>query len=183
MAAAFYFFFIIDIMIADIYKVLAKMIDYEQGCPHRVNHFLKVHSFARIIGEAEGINPSEQYILEVAAAMHDCGIRASLLKHGYYNGKMQEEEGPAVADAMMLELGIGETIRERVRYLIGHHHTYKSIDGIDYRILIEADFLVNIYEDEMSDDAIKSVKEKYFTTKKGREILTSLYQTPNEAGK
>ena len=115
--------------------------------------------------------------------MHDCGIRASWLKHGYYNGKMQEEEGPAVAEKMMLELGIDETIRGRVSFLIGHHHTYTNIDGIDYRILVEADFLVNIYEDELSADAIESVKEKYFITKKGREILTSLYQMPNEAGK
>ena len=170
-------------MNADIANVLAKMINYEQGCPHRVNHFLKVHSFARIIGEAEGLNSSEQYILEVAAAMHDCGIRASLLKHGYYNGKMQEEEGPAVAEKMMLELGIEEAIRDRVCFLIGHHHTYTNIDGSDYRILVEADFLVNIYEDELAADAIESVKEKYFITKKGREILISLYQTANEAGK
>ena len=96
---------------------------------------------------------------------------------------MQEEEGPAVADKMMLELGIDEAIRDRVRFLIGHHHTYTNIDGIDYRILVEADFLVNIYEDGLSADAIESVKEKYFITKKGREILISLYQTPNESGK
>ena len=170
-------------MNADLANVLVKMINYEQGCPHRVNHFLKVHSFARVIGEAEGLKTLDQYILEVAAAMHDCGIRASLLKHGYYNGKMQEEEGPAVAEKMMLELGIEENIRDRVMFLIGHHHTYTNIDGIDYRILVEADFLVNIYEDELSADAIESVKEKYFITKKGREILTSLYQMPNEAGK
>ena len=170
-------------MSANIANVLAKMIDYEQGCPHRVNHFLKVHSFARIIGEAEGLTSSEQYILEVAAAMHDCGIRASLLKHGYYNGKMQEEEGPAVADKMMLELGMNEEVRDRVRYLIGHHHTYTNIEGPDYRILVEADFLVNIYEDERAADAIETVKEKYFITRKSREILTSLYQSPNEAGK
>ena len=170
-------------MNADIANVLVKMINYEQGCPHRVNHFLKVHSFARVIGEAEGLKTLDQYILEVAAAMHDCGIRASLLKHGYYNGKMQEEEGPAVAEKMMLELGLEENIRDRVMFLIGHHHTYTNIDGIDYRILVEADFLVNIYEDELSADAIESVKEKYFITKKGREILTSLYQMPNEAGK
>ena len=150
----------------DIANVLATMINYEQGCPHRVNHFLKVHSFARIIGEAEGLNSSEQYILEVAAAMHDCGIRASLLKHGYYNGKMQEEEGPAVAEKMMLELGMEEAIRDRVNFLIGHHHTYTNIDGSDYRILVEADFLVNIYEDELSADAIESVRKNILSQKR-----------------
>mgnify|MGYP000340972515 FL=1 len=33
---------------------------------------------------------------------------------------------------------------ERVAYLIGHHHTYDKIEGMDYQILVEADFLVNI---------------------------------------
>ena len=163
--------------------VLNKMIAYETGCPHRVNHFLKVHSFARIIGEAEGLAPNEQYVLELAAAMHDCGIRASLNKYGFYNGKLQEQEGPAVADLMMQELDIGEAIRERVRFLIGHHHTYTDIVGIDYRILVEADFLVNIYEDELTANAIASIKDKYFATKKGREILSSLYQSTEETEK
>lgn len=39
---------------------------------------------------------------------------------------------------------------DRICYLVGHHHTYVNVDGIDYRILLEADFLVNAYEDEMS---------------------------------
>ena len=159
----------------DIANVLAKMINYEQGCPHRVNHFLKVHSFARIIGEAEGLNTTEQYILEVAAAMHDCGIRASLLKHGYYNGKMQEEEGPAVAEKMMLELGIDETIRGRVSFLIGHHHTYTNIDGIDYRILVEADFLVNILEDGLAKEAALQAYQNIFKTESVKNICQEMF--------
>ena len=35
-------------------------------------------------------------------------------------------------------------VTERVAYLIGHHHTYDKIEGMDYQILVEADFLVNI---------------------------------------
>ena len=42
---------------------------------------------------------------------------------------------------------------ERVQYLIGRHHTYNDIDGIDYQILVEADFLVNMYEDSLSKKA------------------------------
>ena len=164
-------------------EIMRRMITFSEGNLHDIDHLIRVWTYAKTIGELEHLDSETQYILEVAAAMHDCGIRASLLKHGYYNGKMQEEEGPAVAEKMMLELGIDETTRDRVSFLIGHHHTYTNIDGIDYRILVEADFLVNIYEDELSADAIESVKEKYFITKKGREILTSLYQMPNEAGK
>ena len=60
-------------------------------------------------------------------------------------------------------------------FLIGHHHTYSNIDNIDYQILVEADFLVNIYEDEIPIDSIKSIKEKIFKTKSGTKILEDLY--------
>ena len=60
-------------------------------------------------------------------------------------------------------------------YLIGNHHSYDKIDGLDFQILVEADFLVNIYEDNMSPEAAATVKKKYFETKTGREYISSLY--------
>ena len=48
---------------------------------------------------------------------------------------------------MLKELGFDQDVSNRVQYLIAHHHTYDAIDGIDYQILIEADFLVNMYEE------------------------------------
>jgi len=50
--------------------------------------------------------------------------------------------------------------------LIGNHHTYDKIDGIDFQILVEADFLVNIYEDEINKESIKSIKIKFLELKK-----------------
>lgn len=52
---------------------------------------------------------------------------------------------------MLMRLGFAENVIERVCYLIGHHHTYTGIDGRDYQILVEADFLVNLYEDGRTD--------------------------------
>lgn len=155
--------------------VLQRMIAYESGLPRRVNHFLKVYSFARIIAEAEGLSAKDRYVLELAAAMHDCGILASLNKYGYYNGRLQEEEGPAVAETILAEFPMEQSIVERVKYLIGHHHTYNEIDGLDYQILVEADFLVNVFEREMQKEAILEVKDKYFKTKTGTAIFEKLY--------
>ena len=56
-----------------------------------------------------------------------------------------------------------------------HHHTYSKVDGIDYRILIEADFLVNAHEDNLSIEAVRSAKEKIFRTKTGIALLHNLY--------
>ena len=151
------------------------MISYYAKDPRRVNHFLKVFSFAKSIGELERLNEETQDILEVAAIMHDIGIKISEEKYNSCAGNYQEIEGPPIAREMLLKFKFDEKFIDRVCYLIGHHHTYSKIDGIDYQILIEADFLVNIYEDEIKSSQIESVKEKHFKTKVGIEFLTNLY--------
>lgn len=155
--------------------IINEMIKYYSGDPRRVNHFLKVYSFAKAIGELEGIDKDTQNMLEVTAVMHDIGIKVSEEKYKSSAGNYQEIEGPPIAREMLSKLDFDEKFIERVCYLIGHHHTYSKIDGIDYQILIEADFLVNIYEDEIRDIQIRSIKEKYFKTKAGIQFLTDLY--------
>ena len=64
---------------------------------------------------------------------------------------------------------------ERVQYLIGRHHTYNDIDGIDYQILVEADFLVNMYEDSLSKKAVKHEYDSIFKTSSGRKICAEIF--------
>lgn len=155
--------------------VINEMIGYYANDPRRVNHFLKVYSFSKSIGELEKLDEETQYILEIAAIMHDIGIKISEEKYNSSAGNYQEIEGPPVAREMLEKLGFHEKIIDRVCFLIGHHHTYSKIDNIDYQILIEADFLVNIYEDEIKYDSIVSIKNKYFKTKAGINFLEKLY--------
>jgi HD superfamily phosphodiesterase len=155
--------------------IINEMIKYYAKDPRRVNHFLKVFSFAKSIGELEGINQETQEILEVAAIMHDIGIKVSEEKYNSSAGNYQEIEGPPVAREMLSKFNFDEKFIDRICYLIGHHHTYSKVDGIDYQILIEADFLVNIYEDEIKADQIEIIKEKYFKTKAGIDFLINLY--------
>jgi len=155
--------------------IINEMIRYYSKDPRRVNHFLKVFSFAKSIGELENLKKETQDVLEVAAIMHDIGIKISEEKYSSSAGNYQEIEGPPVAREMLSKFEFQEKFMDRVCYLIGHHHTYSKIDGIDYQILIEADFLVNIYEDEIKEAQIKSIKEKYFKTKAGTEFLMNLY--------
>lgn len=164
-----------NVMTEKISTIINEMISYYSKDPRRVNHFLKVYSFSKSIGELERIDEDTQNILEVAAVMHDIGIKISEEKYNSSAGNYQEIEGPPVAREMLLKLNFDEKFIDRVCYLIGHHHTYNKIDGIDYQILIEADFLVNIYEDEIKVIQIQSIKEKYFKTKSGTEFLINLY--------
>ena len=55
--------------------IVSLMVDHERGVPERVHHFLKVYAFAKVIGESEGLDEREQEIVQIAALMHDVGIR------------------------------------------------------------------------------------------------------------
>jgi len=155
--------------------LLQKMIEYYSGDPKRIQHFIKVHSFAKMIGELEGLNSNTQDILEIAAIVHDIGIKTAEIKYGNCNGKLQEQEGPAIAKEMLMKLSIDANIIDRVCYLIGHHHTYDNIDGIDYQILVEADFLVNMYEDGLKKETIESAYHKIFRTTSGSQLCKIIF--------
>lgn len=46
---------------------------------------------------------------------------------------------------------------------------------MDYRILLEADFLVNAFEDDLSSESICTFREKVFRTKTGTELLNMMF--------
>jgi HD superfamily phosphodiesterase len=156
-------------------KLHMAMINLYAGDSKRIQHFCKVHSYAKLIAELEGVDRDTLFVLEAAALTHDIGIHLSEEKYGDCNGKHQEEEGPALAKKLLAELGFAENVSERVQYLIGHHHTYTNVDGIDYQILIEADFLVNLHEDKASEEAVKSAYSKIFKTAAGRKICREMF--------
>lgn len=156
-------------------NTMLKMISYFGNDARRINHALKVHSFSKIIGVKENISECKLFTLELSAILHDIGIKISEEIHGSSSAKYQEIEGPAVADELLKDEIINVENINRVKFLIGNHHTYTKIDDIDFQILIEADFLVNIYEDEMSEKSIISVRDKYFKTQTGIDLINSLY--------
>jgi HD superfamily phosphodiesterase len=156
-------------------ETLTRMIEYFGTDVRRINHALKVNSFARLIGQKEGLASDILEIIDLSSILHDIGIPISEQKYGSCIGKYQEIEGPPIAREILESLGVGTEVVDRVCYLIGNHHTYTKIDGIDFQILVEADFLVNIYEDEMSEGAMISASDKYFKTDTGKKLIESLY--------
>lgn len=156
-------------------NIVKEMILYFDGDVRRINHALKVYSFSKTIGELENIGDEKHKILEVAAILHDIGIKESEKKYNSSAGNYQELEGPPVAKKLLAKFNFETSFVDRVCYLIGHHHTYTKIDDIDYQILIEADLIVNIFEDSITKDKIKIIKEKYFKTNTGIKFIESMY--------
>ncbi len=159
----------------NISSVISAMTKYYAGDPKRIGHFLKVYAFSKTIGECESLTETEQKILETAAVVHDIGIKRSEELYGTSSGKYQEMLGPDEAKKLLSSLSFEDNIIERVCYLVGHHHTYNMIDGADYQILVEADFLVNAYEDSLSKESIINARDKLFKTKTGIKMLNDIF--------
>ena len=139
-------------------KLHAEMIKLYAGDPKRIQHFCKVHSYAKLIAELENVDEKTRFILETAALTHDIGIHICEQKYGDCGGKLQEQD-----------------VSTRVQYLIAHHHTYEDMDGIDYQILVEADFLVNMYEDTLSQQAVQHAYTTIFRTETGKMICRDMF--------
>ena len=53
-------------------------------------------------------------------------------------------------------------------YLVTHHHSPDAVDGLDYLILIEADYLVNADEMGLSAENIRNFRDCFF-----RQVISS----------
>lgn len=156
--------------------LFTETIEYFNGDIKRIQHFTKVYTFAALIGRLEGLKEREQFYLEAAAVVHDIGIKNAEKKYGSCNGKLQEKEGPPVAKELLKRLDFDEETIKRVCFLVGNHHTYKKIDGIDFQILAEADLIVNFCEEQTDTNSIKNAIEKVFRTKTSAEICKTIFK-------
>lgn len=157
-------------------EVIIDMISYFNCDVIRINHAMKVYGFSKTIGELENLDKDKQLILEVAAVLHDIGIKVSEKKYNSSAGNYQEIEGPAVAAAILEKYNLSDDVFRRILYIIGHHHSYNKVDGKEFQILVESDCLVNIFEDNMDKEGIEYVKNKCFKTTSGLRILEDMYQ-------
>ncbi len=156
-------------------QATAKMIRFSKGNIHDIEHFLKVWAYAKTIGELEALNPHIQYILELAALVHDIACPYCREKYGDANGKLQEKEGPAIVREFFADSGLTEDEVERITFLVGHHHTLEGIDGPDWQILIEADYFVNAAENAYSPETVRHFAEHYIKTAAGKDICCSMF--------
>jgi uncharacterized protein len=154
---------------------LLSMIEHFGPDARRANHALKVKGFAEAIALSEGLDGGQREIVRLCAVLHDIGIKEAELKHGSTSGKYQEIEGPPIARGILERAGSSAEAIERICFIIGHHHSYDAIDGLDFQILVEADFIVNAFEDGLKAEAIRAFSERYFRTAGGLKILRGLY--------
>ncbi|MFC1737453.1 HD domain-containing protein [Planctomycetota bacterium] len=140
----------------------------------RIDHALTVLNYAEQIQAADTGDP---LVVKAAAILHDIGIHEAERKYNSSAGKYQEIEGPPIARKILAKYDLDETVIEHVCKIIANHHSAKGIDTLEFRILWEADRLVNIPEElsGASKEKLKEIIDKTFKTAKGHQIATELF--------
>ena len=156
-------------------QLMERMIAFSEGNIHDIDHFVRVWNYAKTIAELEGVDGETRFVLEVAAIVHDIACPLCRQKYGNTNGKHQEEEGASMAAAFLADTGMSEAQVGRVAFLVGHHHTFTGIDGIDYQILIEADYIANATENGWSAENVANFVGKYFATGAGKRLVGEIF--------
>lgn len=156
--------------------LIIDMMDYFAGDPARIHHFMKVLSYTRLIAHGEELTEEECFLLETTAILLDVGMKVCEQEYNSREDKYLRIESPKLAEKMLSDLGYAEDFIEKVKGLIDFHHSLEETDDIYSRILYEADFLVNIHEEEHDAMTIRIIYSNIFYTDTGKELCLKLYK-------
>ena len=156
-------------------NLLKSIFDYDPDGPN-IHHLMAVHEYSVLIAQMENVDEHTLLITELAAYLHDIGVKISKEKYGNSQPQHQEAEGPIIAKDMLSKYDLPAEDVERICFIIGHHHTYKAIDGIDFQILVEADYIVNLMEGYCKRESIPAMKENVFKTESGLYLLQQMFE-------
>ncbi len=155
-------------------QILEKMIVFSEGNLHDIDHLIRVWTYAKTIGELEGLDSRTQYILETAAITHDIACPYCRTKYGNTEGRHQEEEGAWIVRDFLRGTGMDEAAAGRVIYLVSHHHTVTGVDGADYQILLEADYIANAEENHWPEENARRFLSSVAGTESGKRLIREI---------
>lgn len=154
-------------------KLLKSLISHFGEDDRRIDHALRVTAWAEKIRETE---PGDDEIVLAVGMLHDVGITEAEKRDGVSTGKLQEKYGPEIARGILNNIGFPPQKIEEVCAIVGKHHTPNGVDSPNFRILWDADMLVNIPEDmpDVKGEKLASIVEKSFRTGTGRTLAESV---------
>ena len=140
----------------------------------RINHAHRVARFAEELLKEEG---GDYSIVIAAALLHDIGIHAAERKYGSTSGKYQEKEGPPIARQILSRLGSKPDQIEEVCEIIAHHHSPGKVNTRNFKILCDADWLVNLRDeyDIRDKTRLSSIINRLFLTSGGKALAGEVY--------
>ena len=140
----------------------------------RISHALRVLGYAKEIMLEAGGDPE---VVIAAAILHDIGIHEAERKYGSASGHYQEIEGPPIAEKILKQTGFPTAKTAEVLEIIAHHHTPGKIHSANFKILSDADWLVNLGDEADAADKNKLARviERVFMTETGKKLAREKY--------
>jgi len=157
--------------------VLEEMKKVFKDHPSQIEHTFNVLDYANNIMEGEQVEADDREFISIVVILHDIGVIAAIRKHGSSDAPYQEKEGAVVARKILEKVGHNPNTIDRVCYIVGNHHTFSKIDGIDFQILWEADLLENLKTRDVikNKEKLKEVIDKNFKTSTGKKLAYTQY--------
>ena len=154
--------------------LIREMENYFGEDTKRINHAHKVTAYAERLMEREG---GDYQVVIGAAVLHDIGIHQAEKKYGSSSGKYQEIEGPPIARQILTGLKFGQSQIEEICQIIAHHHSPGKINTRNFKIIYDADWLVNLKDeyDIQDRDKLGNIIERVFLTESGRSLARETY--------
>ncbi len=154
--------------------LLREMERYFGDDARRIDHAHRVTAYATELLPHEG---GDEIVVTAAAVLHDIGIPNADRKYGSSSGKYQEIEGPPVAREILAGLGFQNAVINEVCEIIGHHHRPGHVNTQNFKILYDADWLVNLGDEYNVRDATKlsRIIDRVFLTARGRVRAGEIY--------
>ena len=155
-------------------EIIKKMIIYFNYNNNHINHTYRVLDYAEEISDIEKGDPD---IVISSAILHDIGIPNCKKKYKSIEGQLQEIEGPPVAREILESLNINEEIIKEVCEIVGCHHSPGEIETMNFKIMWDADCLVNLpdFYDIKDKTKLAEIINKTFMTKSGIEKAKEIY--------
>jgi len=155
-------------------KIIDNMKQYFENDKKYIDHALKVLSYTKELLKQE---KGDSQIVFTTAILHDIGIKLCKKKYNSTGGQLQEIEGPPIARKILKELEVDSKIIDEVCDIIASHHSPGEINTLNFKIIWDADWLVNL-EDEYNiknKEKLEKVINKIFLTKTGKNLGKSVY--------
>lgn len=150
------------------------MKEYFDADQRRIDHALRVTGYAEDILRHEKGN---RLVVLAAALLHDIGIHEAERKYGSSAGNLQEQEGPPIARQILTKLAFDEVVIIEVCEIIASHHSPGEVDTDNFRVVWDADWLVNL-GDEFDLQDLEKTREmigKIFQTATGKSLAEQVY--------
>ena len=155
-------------------KIIDNMKQYFENDKKYIDHALKVLSYTKELLKQE---KGDSQIVFTTAILHDIGIKLCKKKYNSTGGQLQEIEGPPIARKILKELEVDSKIIDEVCDIIASHHSPGEINTLNFKIIWDADWLVNL-EDEYNiknKEKLEKVINKIFLTKTGKNLGKLVY--------